>query len=232
MGNLPKDRPINAVVQDHKNPHLLFVGTEWGVFVTIDGGRTWRPFRNDMPSVRIMDLVIQPRENDLVVGTYGRGLYIADISPLQGLSQTVLDADVHLFEIEPRTQYVYGGIGNYRLLGDGHLFSPNEPNAIVINYYLKTKTGGEVKITVSDRDGTVLQDIKGAAEAGINTVLWPMRARPAGGQGQRFMGRGGAQVDPGEYVVTLEVGGRKFTEKAVIRGRKGWTVGPVTEIIK
>ncbi len=232
VGDLPDGRPVNAVVQDGKNPDLLFVGTEWGVFVTINGGKTWRPFMNGMPSVRVMDLLIHPRENDLVVGTYGRGLYIADISALQELSGSVLEADVHLFEIEPKTQYVYGGIGNYRLLGDGHLFSPNEPNAVSVNYYLKEMAAGGAKITVTDMSGNVLEEIKGGAEAGINTALWFMRARPAGGQAQRFMGRGGAQVDPGEYLVTLEVGGRKLTTTAVVRGRKGWAVGPVTEIIR
>ncbi len=232
MGNLPEQRPINAVVQDHRNPELLFVGTEWGVFVTIDGGATWAPFGSGMPSVRIMDLIIHPRENDLVVGTYGRGLYIADISPLQEMGSAVLDADVHLFEIEPRTQYVYGGIGNYRLLGDSHLYTPNEPNAIVINYLLKKKAESAVKITVIDTSGTVLEEIKGGSEAGLNSALWFMRSRPAGGQGRRFMGRGGTQVEPGEYLVTLEVDGKKLTKKSVVRGRKGWTVGPVPAVIK
>ena len=101
-GDLPAGKPLNVVIQDRKNPDLLFVGTEWGVYVTLDGGKAWWPFRAGMPSVKVTDLVIHPRENDLVVATYGRGAYVVDITPLQEMTAAVLDEDVHLFEIEPR----------------------------------------------------------------------------------------------------------------------------------
>ncbi len=232
VGDLPNGKPINVVVQDAKNPDLLFVGTEWGVYVTLDGGKSWLPFRAGMPSVKVTDMVVHPRENDLVVATYGRGLYVVDISPLQGLTAAALGQDVHLFDIEPRTQRVTGGIGNYQLLGDSHLMTRNEPNAVVINYYLKAKADGQVKVTVADPYGTVLAELTGRGEAGLNSVLWGMRiqrpgAKPAGGM--RF--GGGGLVEPGEYVVTLEAAGKKMTKKAVIRYRQGWTVGPTPVVI-
>jgi photosystem II stability/assembly factor-like uncharacterized protein len=231
-GDLPDGKPVNVVVQDAKNPELLFVGTEWGVYVTLDGGARWLPFRAGMPSVKVTDMVIHPRENDLVVATYGRGAYIVDISSLQGLTTAALGEDVHLCDIEPRTQRVTGGIGNYQLLGDSHLMTRNEPNAVVINYYLKAKAEGEVKLTVADPYGTVLAELAGKGEAGLNAVSWGMRAqrpgaRPAGGA--RF--GGGVLVEPGEYVVTLEAAGKKITKKAVIRYRQGWTVGPTPVVI-
>jgi len=230
--NLPADKCLNVVIQDRKNPSLLFVGTEQGVYLSLDGGKTWLPFKNNMPWVKVTDLVIHPRENDLVVGTYGRGLYITDITPLQEIKDEVLFQDVYLFDIEPRTQRVYGGIGNYQLLGDSHLFTPNEPNAVVVNYYLKDKAAAQVKVKISDPYGKVLAEISGKDEAGLNSVPWGMRVQRPGQAGLQFGVMGGGMVEPGEYVVTLEAAGKTLTKKAVIRGRQGWTVGPVPQIIK
>jgi photosystem II stability/assembly factor-like uncharacterized protein len=231
-GNLPAGKPVNVVVQDRKNPDLLFVGTEWGLYVTLDGGKRWLPFMADMPSVKITDMTIHPRENDLVVATYGRGAYVTDITALQEMTAAVLEEDVHLFDIEPKTQRVTGGIGNYQLLGDSHLFTPNEPNAVVVNYYLKAKTEGPVKVTVSDPYGAVLAELKGKGEAGLNTVSWGMRAQRPGQQPGRFQGMGGGLVAPGEYVITLDAAGKALTKKARIRYRQGWTIGPVPVIIQ
>jgi hypothetical protein len=145
----------------------------------------------------------------------------------------MLAEDVHLFDVEPRTQYIYGGMGNYQLLGDSHLLRPNEPNAVAVNYYLKAKAAGPVKVTVADPYGQVLADLTGKGEAGLNAVLWFMRVQRPGQQRGGFGGfYGGRLADPGEYVVTLDVAGTKLTKKAVIRGRQGWTVGPVTSVIK
>ncbi len=231
-GDLPDGRPINVVVQDRKNPDLLFVGTEWGVYVTLDGGRSWLPFRAGMPSVKITDLVIHPRENDLVVATYGRGAYVVDVTPLQEMTAATIAEDVHLFDIEPETQRITYALGNYQLLGDSHLFTPNEPNAVVVNYWLKAKAAGSVKVSVADASGAVLAELTGKGEAGLNTVSWGMRAqRPAAG-GQRPEGWGGGRlVEPGVYTVTLEAAGKKITKKAVIRYRQGWTVGPTPVVI-
>jgi hypothetical protein len=232
-GNLPQGKPVNVVVQDRKNPKLLFAGTDQGLYASLDGGTSWLPFKNNMPWVKVTDLVIHPRENDLVVATYGRGAWIADISPLQETDKSLLERDVHLFDIEPCTQRVYTVAGNYQLLGDSHLFTPNEPNAVIINYYLKAKAGEEAKITVTDSAGTVVAEMTGPAEPGLNAASWGMRARrtgqPRGEEGG--FGRGG-MVDPGEYTVKLDVAGKSLTKKAVIRYRQGWTFGAVPVIIK
>jgi photosystem II stability/assembly factor-like uncharacterized protein len=234
MGDLPADKPVNVVLQDRKNANLLFAGTEQGVYVTIDGGKSWLPFKQNMPWVKVTDLAIHPRENDLVVATYGRGLYVTDITHLQEMTPETLGQDVYLFNIESRTQRVYGGIGNYQLLGDTPLFTPNEPNAVVIGYFLKDKPVGPVKITIADPYGTVYRELTGKPEAGIGQVLWDMRAPRPQGQpgGQRGFGPGDGWAEPGEYAVTLEAGGKKLVKKAVIRGRQGWTVGAVPVVIK
>ncbi|MBM3296359.1 MAG: hypothetical protein FJY83_02045 [Candidatus Aminicenantes bacterium] len=230
-GDLPDGKPVNVVVQDGKNPNLLFAGTEWGLYATLDGGATWRPFGANLPSVKVTDLVIHPRENDLVVGTYGRGLYVADIAALQQVTAAVFEEDAYLFDIEPRVQRLYGGLGNHRLLGDSHLSTPNEPNAVVIQYYLKAVAAGGAKITVADARGTVLAEVAGGGAAGMNTAAWDMRVRRPGQKMERFEGRRAPMVEPGEYVVTLRAAGISMTKTARIRYRQGWTVGPVPVVI-
>jgi len=230
MGDLPA-KDVNVVVQDRRAANLLFAGTDQGVYVTIDGGARWLPFKNNMPWVKVTDLAIHPRESDLVVATYGRGLWIVNITAFREFSEETLAKDAVLFDIRPMAQRVLGGVGNYRLIGDSHLFAPNEPDAVTIRYYLKAAAKAKPKVTVTDPYGTVLRELAGGGEAGINTVLWDMRAMKPGAPGGRRGGGpgfgGGSLVDPGEYVVTVDVDGTKLVKKAVVTKRTGWTVGPV-----
>jgi photosystem II stability/assembly factor-like uncharacterized protein len=227
-GDLPA-KNINVVIQDRKNAGLLFVGTDFGLYVSFNGGLSWSSFQGLIPAVKVTDLVIHPREDDLVVATYGRGLYIADITLLQEWNETIPGEDTYLFNIKPRVQRRAGAIGNYELQGDSHLFTPNEPDDVVIRYYLKDKIGEKVRVTVSDLSGNVLRELEGKAEAGFNTVLWDMRPKREGDPG-REDGEWGSRrndlVDPGEYTVTLEAGGKTLTRTALIRSRQGWAVGP------
>ena len=96
-GNLPNE-PINVVVQDRKNRNLLIVGTDQAVHVSIDGGASWSRLKANLPTVAFHDLTIHPRENDLVMGTYGRAVWVGDITPLQDLSPATLDKTAHLFD--------------------------------------------------------------------------------------------------------------------------------------
>src|SRR4030095_11432813 len=116
-GNLPA-RTINVIFEDYKNPDLLFVGNDIGVYVSIDGGRRWTPLKGNMPTVPVHDLVIHPRECDLVVGTFGRGIWITNIALLREVSESVLNEDVHFFAVQPRARRNEGALGNYRLYGD------------------------------------------------------------------------------------------------------------------
>jgi photosystem II stability/assembly factor-like uncharacterized protein len=231
MGNLPDGKPVNVVVQDRKNPNLLFAGTEWGVYATFDGGKAWAPFKANMPWVKITDLLVHPRENDLVVASYGRGVWVTDVTVLQEWKDAIAAEDAYLFDIEPRTQRVYTVIGNYQLLGDSHLSTPNEPNAVVINYWLKAKPAAPVKVRVADLTGKTLAELEDKAEAGLNTALWDMQPREPGKPERRFWDEP-AWVPPGEYVVTVEAAGKTLVKKALIRGRKGWAFGPVPSDIR
>ena len=114
-----------------RTANLLIVGNDIGVFVSIDGGASWTRLKANLPTVAVHDLTIHPRENDLVLGTYGRAIWVGDITPLQELSPETLDKTAHLFDIEPRARYGFGAIGNYHLFGDSYLEVPNEPEALV-----------------------------------------------------------------------------------------------------
>jgi photosystem II stability/assembly factor-like uncharacterized protein len=227
------DFQVNVVFEDRKNPDLLFAGTDCGVFVSIDAGRNWSRFKSNLPSIPVKDLLVHPRENDLVVATYGRGLFIADVSPLQELKPSVLAEDIHVFEIRPRAQRMIAVWGNYKLYGDRELATPNEPDTVVIPYYLKSALKDKVKVTVSDSHGEVIYKLEGKSEAGYQTVEWDITRQPKPGEEPTGFGEWRASLcDPGEYVVTVEAGGQKFTRKAVVKDRTGWSVGPFPVRIK
>jgi len=233
--NLPQS-PVNVVVEDRKNPNLLFLGNDVGVYVSIDGGKKWVRIPN-IPFVPVKDLIIHPRENDLIVATFGRGLYITDISPLQELTQQVLNETVYLFAVEPKVQWVTRSFGaNDYLFGDRHLLTPNEANGVVINYYLKNKIEGKINIIVTDPYGQELARIEGPNNPGFNSVIWDMRRRMLGQEGLAALGRPrdilSQWVSPGEYVVVLEAGNKKLSQKAKITKTIGWSIGSTPQQIR
>jgi photosystem II stability/assembly factor-like uncharacterized protein len=229
-GNLP-NFPVNVVVQDRKNRNLLVVGNDIGVFVSIDGGGAWTRVKANLPDVAVSDLTIHPRENDLVLATYGRALWTGDIVPLQELSAEVLDKPAYLFDIEPRARYSFSTQGaNYNLFGDKYLEVPNEPDALVVNYYLKMDQPQTARVTIADAAGQVVRQADSPAKAGLNRLNVSLtggggRGRGAGsggaasaGQGRGGSGGSGALV-PGDYMVTITVAGQTLTKPARVRER-------------
>jgi photosystem II stability/assembly factor-like uncharacterized protein len=233
-GELP-DKNINVVLQDRRNVGLLFVGTDSGLYISVNGGQKWYPFMANMPWAKVTDLVIHPRENDLIVATYGRGLWVTDITLLQEWEEKIPAEEVHLFAVEPRAQLQPTVYGNYQLQGDSHLITANESGDFVIRYFLKEKPKDKVKVAITDLSGKVLREIESKGDAGFNTVMWDMRPRAEkeSEAGEEYWEwQRSALVDPGEYIVVLEAGGRKLTQKAVIRKRLGWSLGPFPVTIK
>ena len=199
------EQPINVVWEDRKNPRLLFVGNDKGVWVTIDGGARWVRMKGDMPNVPVHDLLVHPREQDVIVGTYGRAIYITDVSVLQQLTENVLAQDVHVFDIKSRKPFQASGWGNYDLFGDRYTPTPNEPNAISIHYYLRDKTERRVSVKVADFTGQLIRSLDGTAQQGLNTVRWDMRDTER------------RAVPSGDYLVTVAIDGRTFVKRATIR---------------
>jgi hypothetical protein len=198
--NLPSS-PISVMIEDHKNPDLLFVGNDIGVYYTINGGENWLALKGNMPSVPVRDLVIHERENDLVVATYGRGAFVADISYLQEINDGVLKSNFYLFDIETkplRNNSEAASWGEYELSGDRHLSTPNEANGMVINYYLRREQT-EVEIEIINERGDVLSTLKGKGVKGINQVIWREKNQK-----------------PGLYNVTLKVDNKLITKPGVL----------------
>jgi hypothetical protein len=223
LGQGLPEAPVNVVVQDRQNANLLVVGTDLGVWVSLDGGKAWQRLKGNLPTVPVHDLTIHPRENDLVLGTYGRGLFVGDFSIVQQMSSAVLAEPFHVFRIEPRTPYGFRAQGNYHLFGSKYIEVPNEPDAITIAYYLQSKQEAQPRITIADVSGQQVAQLTGPGEAGVNTVLWNMRrgGGPAGGRGGPG-GRGGAGplMPAGEYRVTVEAAGEQQMTVARIRERR------------
>ncbi len=161
---------VNVIKEDRKNSDLLFIGTDKAVYCSLDGGVNWLKMKNNMPTVAIHDLVIHPRENDLVVGTHGRSIYIADISVLQELSVKLLEEDIHLFEIEPKVQW---RMNSQPAVSAQNFSGENEPPGVVINYYLKETPKDEVKISIY-KGNELAYETTGTKELGLNQVLWGM----------------------------------------------------------
>jgi photosystem II stability/assembly factor-like uncharacterized protein len=229
-GNLPNE-PINVIREDHKNANLLFVGTEFGVYASIDGGQSWTEMKTNMPTQPVHDMVIHPRENDLVVATHGRGFFVTDISPLQELTQDVLSKDIHLFNIESKIRWVNNELN---VSSSSNFNGESEPNGIVVYYYLKNRAEDKVKVAVY-KGNMLINEISGSSNAGINKVLWNMtvrrertaeekerireqmeRARKVGYRMRMDPNYASSPAPLGEYKIVLKVGDQEFTQYASI----------------
>lgn len=171
-GNLPNE-PVNVIREDHKNPNLLFVGTEFAVYVSIDGGKSWTEMKTNMPTQPVHDLQIHPRENDLIVATHGRGIFITDIAPLQELLPQVLAKDVHLFTSESKVRWVNNKTNHS---SSTNFAGESEPNGIAVNYYLKAEVKGDIKVIIY-KGSKIINEISGKNEPGIQKVVWDMTER-------------------------------------------------------
>ena len=221
--NLPDGQVVYVLREDFKNPDLLFIGTEFGVFASLDGGGRWDRFMGGLPTVPVFDLVIHPREADLVAGTHGRSIWIADdLTALQQFTPEVAVKDVHLFDSRPAVQWLEISRGGSR--GMFYFHGENPLAGTAIHFYLKAALQGDALLTISNFDGSAKRTAKVQAMAGINRFQWDMRFDPppapaagaTAGQGARRARRPilGTLADPGNYKVTLTVNG-KTLEKTV-----------------
>ena len=195
-GDLPARAWWTHVIrEDPKNRNLLYLGTETGVYASWDRGGHWVSLRQDLGVVPVRDIQIHPRENDLILATHGRGLYIMDdISALQQLG-TAMNDDVTLFDLRPATRWnFWNKDGN---LGQKVYSGQNPPEGALITYYLKTQPAGPVNVVVTDKDGKEVRRMTRVVdEPGVNRVTWDLRydtpPGTGGGRGGGGGGRGGA----------------------------------------
>ncbi len=189
--NLPAGHSVHVIREDLRNPDLLFLGTEFEVFVSLDRGARWTRLMNGMPTVAIQDLVIHPRDNDLIAGTHGRSIFILDdITPLQQLTDDVLASDAHLFRNRPATIWENRSRGGQR--GHQWFAGENPPtivptsslpraefrNSAMISYYLGAEQRGEVKLEISAPGGEHVHTAVLPGEVGIHRYQWDLRFDP------------------------------------------------------
>jgi len=233
-GNLPEYGFLHTIREDLENRNLLFVGSEFGMFVSANGGQAWTPYRTDFPTVAVRDIQIHPRERDLIIATHGRGVWIVDdIRPWEKLTLETAKAEAILFDVKPATIFAYRGYADATNVYAG----PNSPFGAAITYYLNPAAAenARVRISIYDASGREVAVPFASKSAGINRIYWNLRegAAPApagaggrggmaaggggGGGGQRGGFGGAAWVLPGEYKVVLDVNGKKLETKAVVR---------------
>ncbi|HEV7682763.1 MAG TPA: hypothetical protein VGO68_11615 [Pyrinomonadaceae bacterium] len=222
--NVPAGVTARVIREHPRNQNLLFLGTEFGAYVSFDRGGRWTRLKGNLPLVRIDDIQIHARDNALVLATHGRSIWVLDdLSPLERASESILTSDVHLFDLAPATHFrLYGRKGN---TGHKWFAAPNPPYGAVINYYVKDKPKDDVKVTITDASGAVVRDLKGTKEAGLNRIVWDLRLNPAAppppGQGEGGGGFFGAprgpRVQPGVYTVKVAAGDKSASGNVTVQ---------------
>jgi photosystem II stability/assembly factor-like uncharacterized protein len=207
----------HVIKEDVVQPNLLFLGTEFGLYVSVDGGKAWAQFKgNHFPAVAVRDFAIQPRENDLVLATHGRGIWIVDdITPLRALTSDLMSQEVAFVSARPVQQRIEGNGGWAN--GDAAFVGDNPPDAAVITYYQRSRhLFGKLKLEVLDASGRAIDELPASKRPGLNRVIWSMREKPprvppaaqiaqAGIRGPRLV--------PGVYSVRLTKAGKVYETK-------------------
>ncbi|HST53555.1 MAG TPA: hypothetical protein VLJ61_16200 [Pyrinomonadaceae bacterium] len=197
----------HVVKEDLVNRDLLFVGTEFGLWISLDGGKQWAQYKGgDMPDVAVRDLAIHPRDNDLVIATHGRGIWIVDdITPLRVLTPDALAKDVFFIQGRPAVQSISGNGG--WAIGDAEFTGDNPTDEATITYYQRRRhIFGDLKIEVLDPEGKLLGTIPSSKRRGLSRTTWSMRLDPPRvppAASAAFGASYGPRVMPGTYTVRM-----------------------------
>ncbi len=221
--DLPAERVARTVREDLRNPNLLYLATEFGVFISPTRGAQWIALRNNMPTMPFNDIALHPRDNALVLASHARGVWILDqVNALQELSAAVIAKPSHLFSLQPayeiRTTNLRPHTGDMLFRGE------NPANGALVDYWV-AQAGTAVKLRVTDATGALVQELSGTNARGINRVVWNLRhadipLRSGGGEDDDAGPSAtspGPLVLPGTYTITLEAGGTTSTQRVVVR---------------
>ncbi|MBI1853666.1 MAG: hypothetical protein HYR85_25290 [Planctomycetes bacterium] len=217
-GDLPAGGPVKVVVEDPSSADVLYCGTEFGCYVTLDRGKHWvRMNGKSLPPAPVDDIVIHPREHDLVVGTHGRSIWVFDdASMFAQMDAATRSKPLALFDLLPATPRLYAS----RAYGEGAgIFrAKNPPMGANIDYWLAATADDAISISIADPSGFVIRKLDGPGRAGINRVTWDLQADAK----HRFksvdeteLGQT-AFVAPGDYTVTITMGKAKDEKKVKV----------------
>jgi hypothetical protein len=203
--DLPPHTPVKVVREDVANRQLLFAGTEFGLYMTIDGGRHWQKLAGGLPTVAIDDVAIHPRERDLLVATHGRSLYVLDdITPLEQATPATLDSAVVLFEPRPATAFLNrtaSGVWGSRM------FTANNPSfGALLGYHVRQWTEDGVSLAIADSTGATVRTLTGPGTPGFHRVAWDLQREARQRIAQPEWSGQPTFVPPGRYTVTLTYG--------------------------
>ena len=206
----------HIITEDPKDPNLLYLGTEFGLWISIDGGKQWAEYKGSgFPSVAVRDIVVQPRESDLVLATHGRGIWIIDdISPLRSLTPELMSQEAVLLN-STAVQYLNAGGGWPE--GDATFIAPSRTSSAYITYYQRSRhIFGDLKIEIFDPQGKLVDTIPGTKHRGLNRATWSMLLKPPlvpPAATAAFNASTGPKVVPGTYTVKMTKGDKVYTSK-------------------
>ncbi len=204
------------IQEDFKNPNLLFLGTEKGLYITIDGGKNWSKFENEMPAVAVHYIDLHPKTNDLVMATHGRGIIILDdISPLRQVNQDILKKEVHFFDTKPfviEEQSSFGGTAS-----ELEFVGPNPNTSAQLVYYLKKRnTFGKMDLEIQDMKGNKIVTLAPGNQKGINIVTWGFNTKNPKLATAKTLSYGGftaPRVPAGTYKAVLTKGKETYVKE-------------------
>jgi hypothetical protein len=210
----------HVIKEDTVHPNLLFLGTQLGLWVTLDGGKQWAQYKgNDFPSVAVCDIVIQPRDSDLVLATHGRGIWVVDdITPLRKLTPEVMAQEAVFLAGRP-TQQRLSASGGW-VEGNAAFVGANPPEAALITYYQKKRhIFGKMKIEVFDDQGKLVDTLPANSRRGLTRVPWSMRLKPPRvppAVTLAFEAAIGPRVLPGAYTIKMTRGDQTYSTQLVV----------------
>jgi hypothetical protein len=210
----------HVIKEDTVEPKLLFLGTEFGLWISRDGGKQWAQYKGgEFPAVAVRDIAIQPRESDLVVATHGRGIWIVDdITPLRKLTPEVMAQDAVFLQGKPTQQRLIANGGWQE--GDAAFVGADPADGALITYYQKKRhIFGKMKIEIFDDSGKLVDTVPANSRRGLTRVLWPMRMKaprvpPAASAA--FEAAQGPRVLPGTYTIKMTRGTETYTTPLAI----------------
>jgi photosystem II stability/assembly factor-like uncharacterized protein len=225
-GNLPPSTGTARVIrEDPRSNNLLFLGTEFGGYVSFDRGKGWEPFGSNFPLVRVDDIKIHPRDHDLIIATHGRALWILDdITPLEQMSRAARQ-EMTLFDLRNATSYRQLETTSGQE-GQRPFAAANPPYGAVISYTLPKATKDKVSITILDAQGKVVRELEGTGFEGLNRVNWDLRYPPQGPStaeqkwaiagGFFYRAADGPMAVPGVYRVKINLGSNQATKTVTV----------------
>ncbi len=220
----------HVIEQDPVNQDLLYLGTEFGLWISFDGGKNWNRWTHGLPTCPVRALIVHPRDHDLVMGTHGRAAYILDdVRPFRSINKKTLKKPLHLFEIPPVYQHQLKQADGYRFTGDGMYRGESKKYGALLTYLYnpgKEQVTGDikkektVKIQVLEESGKVIWKAEGPKKPGINRFVWNLRTKGIKIPGFEMISDflpTGISVLPGTYTVKIKIGDRETSQTVNVK---------------